>query len=616
MSNLRREEIKRNMKPTDVVLGADEDGCLVNFPPNNFSGSIPVEISSGDCEGTPLLDEPEVNKYTVKKIKSADSSVTLTSDDCSVDIKVNFPAPPVVDYPVIDGQSVGSGTSVYKELAGKKIRMKSIKAGGGIKVDEENDTIFISTRESGSISSNDWFLDAAYNRPLGWLPQTTINGIPIASGSIGDPFISYEEYLLKVIYDTHGNYGNPAYNKSKPFNQGKRLQILSSVTTAKDLEVANNRIWLRNNSQIIYTGTRDYAFDTRDIYSAILSEGLVSGKLNRGYYIEIMGSGAIVNKNKLGIIYHKTDVSTTSATSQCTLMFTAEDDGFNFSESELAASYHDIFAADGTSLLRNGNFVVRGSTQAPTTPLIVLDGNNYEYYNSAFYGTRLFVQTNTQKGFSLINGAKVTTDIIDFKPQVNPLLIGYQSRLTSTATGDDAELLPQGTEINSNGVVFFKPHDGYVFFHLKDNSLFLYSSISSLNNGFLNFAANSVFLLENSSNMVVYNSYEDKGGLFAINFARFIGDSSSLYIKNLSIINSQIRYLLRGPGANIYMLTIPNALLGTMRSVTKNITFTYSTMNSISVINGNAVMSPVPSANPNHLVGTIYQESGHLMIKV
>ena len=36
MGNLRDANKLRQMKPTDVVLGADEQGCLVNFPHDNF----------------------------------------------------------------------------------------------------------------------------------------------------------------------------------------------------------------------------------------------------------------------------------------------------------------------------------------------------------------------------------------------------------------------------------------------------------------------------------------------------------------------------------------------------------------------------------------------------
>ena len=37
MGNLRDESKLRNMKPTDVILGADEDGCLVNINMPNTS---------------------------------------------------------------------------------------------------------------------------------------------------------------------------------------------------------------------------------------------------------------------------------------------------------------------------------------------------------------------------------------------------------------------------------------------------------------------------------------------------------------------------------------------------------------------------------------------------
>ena len=168
MGNLRDESKLRNMQPTDVVLGADKDGCLVNFPPDNFSGSIPISIDTETGDGEELFTEPEVNNFLFKKIKSEDESIEFTTDtDGNIDASVNFPTPPTVDYPVTGAENVktdGNAVGIYKQLSAKKIQLKSLVS-EDIIISEDGDDIRFSLAGGGS-SSNDWYLDANFTRPL------------------------------------------------------------------------------------------------------------------------------------------------------------------------------------------------------------------------------------------------------------------------------------------------------------------------------------------------------------------------------------------------------------------------------------------------------------------
>ena len=196
MGNLRDESKLRNMQPTDVVLGADKDGCLVNFPPDNFSGSIPISIDTETGEGEELFTEPEVNSFLFKKIKSEDESIEFTTDtDGNIDASVNFPTPPTVDYPVTGAENVNTddnAVGIYKQLSVKKIQLKSLVS-EDIIISEDGDDIRFSLAGGGS-SSNDWYLDANFQRPTNWVADETISGTPIPKGNLNDPFKTYEEY--------------------------------------------------------------------------------------------------------------------------------------------------------------------------------------------------------------------------------------------------------------------------------------------------------------------------------------------------------------------------------------------------------------------------------------
>ena len=168
MSNLRDDSKLRPMKPTDVVLGADEQGCLVNFPPDNFSGSIPISIDTETGDGEELFTEPEVNRFLFKKLKSKDGSTDVITDtDGNIDLSVNFPPfpeIPTIDYPVIDGQTSGEGIPIYKGLTDKKINIASLYSDDFI-ITEFQNGVKINSPGGGS-TFNDWYLDATFLRPI------------------------------------------------------------------------------------------------------------------------------------------------------------------------------------------------------------------------------------------------------------------------------------------------------------------------------------------------------------------------------------------------------------------------------------------------------------------
>lgn len=69
MGNLRDESKLRNMKPTDVILGADEDGCLVNI--NMPNTSIMVKQN-------PIVNTPNYSVNTLGTVSSINQKPLLT----------------------------------------------------------------------------------------------------------------------------------------------------------------------------------------------------------------------------------------------------------------------------------------------------------------------------------------------------------------------------------------------------------------------------------------------------------------------------------------------------------------------------------------------------------
>lgn len=553
MGNLRDEDKLRNMQPTDVVLGADEDGCLVNFPPDNFSGSIPISIDTETGEGEELFTEPEVNSFLFKKIKSEDDSIEFTTDtDGNIDASVNFPTIPTVDYPVIESEDVGEGVSLRRNLVSKKIGIRTLKSDNFVITEEIDGSVKINTAGGGSVS-NDWYLDANFTRPLNWVADETISGTPIPKGNLNDPFKTYEEYLLKRIYGVGGS-GTGTPSKFNPKYPQKTLQILSDINTSSDIEVINTNLYLRNSITLTYTGTRDYAIDYSTIFNSLTGGGNLPLTINN----TISGEGSITSLNKFGLIYHKSDATKTSNGNSCLLNINPEGKGLFFVEGNNSLSYTNLTNQSGNPL-KYGDVIVQGVNQSPTIPLISIEGNNNGSWSAIVTGTKMFIRTNTQIGIRCFNSGRITSSVERFAYQVGNKKIGYQTRLDNTSTGTNLQIVNFFEDVdNGNGKVYYKPYDTYVMFKGEDDSYIRIENLVTEPNGFANAGANSIVSISGTATFNNVSTMNDVGGAPALNFIKISGSTTTQSFNN-SNIGSRYFNFIEGDTSNTATVSFKNS---------------------------------------------------------
>ena len=606
MGNLRDESKLRNMQPTDVVLGADKDGCLVNFPPDNFSGSIPITIDTETGDGEELFTEPEVNSFLFKKIKSEDESIEFTTDtDGNIDASVNFPTPPTVDYPVTGAENVktdDNAVGIYKQLSVKKIQLKSLVS-EDIIISEDGDDIRFSLAGGGSVS-NDWYLDVNFQRPTNWgqsqnpkesitylssmamiNPAIYTNGqvVKVPSGTLNDPFKTYEEYLLKRIYGAGGS-GTGTPSKHNPKYPTKTLQILSNISTSSDLEVINTIFYIKNFSTVTYTGVRQYAFDYRTIFDALT----ISGNLQIAVDNTIKGEGTITSANNFGLIYSKTDSTKTSNGTFCTLFLQPEGKGLYFVEGNNTVAYAPL-TKNGGGDLKYGNNTVLGANQPPVTPLIVIEGTNYNSWNTFLTGTSLFLQTNTQIGVRYFNDGKITSSLYTLIYQVGNNKIGYETRLDNTSTGVNQQIV-DFYETTTNGKVYYKPYSTYCMFRGEDTSVFRIENLSTFPNGFMHSGMDSIISLSGSARFDQISEIKDVRGAPALNFIKAVGNTT-IQSFNTASIDSKYFNFVKGDGTNTIELVFKHSQIDS-KNISQDVALlNITTLGTLSTIKRNPIIT-------------------------
>lgn len=291
MGNLRDANKLRPMKPTDVVLGADEQGCLVNFPPENFSGSIPVNIDTETGDGQELFTEPQVNDYLFKKIKSKDGSTDVITDtDGNIDLSVKFPPfpeIPTVDYPVINGVTVGTGGEpIYAGLENKKIKLPTI----------DSKTLIIKrgddTPEGGD--SNTIYIDTPNVQEQGLIKSFYVNSNspgPEYDGTILRPYKTFDAAM--VAFKGSGTNINPEWK-----NRGEII-LQTDVSTSINPTSLNGLIIRGDGINFEYTGSDDYMIDSEVLYSqmSFTSPGVMTDNI----YIKIYGDINFKRTQKFGL---------------------------------------------------------------------------------------------------------------------------------------------------------------------------------------------------------------------------------------------------------------------------------------------------------------------------
>lgn len=595
LSSEVKHEIKSILKGEGIVITEQENTITISVDKQWLQSQTEINFQNiGIGESVYVHGN---NSENFKRLRSTDDSINISSTSDSIDFKSNVNA-------ITGGQSAGDGIPLFKGVSGDKIVIASVQS-NDISITEVDGVITFKLPGSGTgtTNSSDWYLDTNYIRPENWgtsenpkeeIVDVFTAGNPIVKipkGTLNDPFISYKEYLLKRIYGVGGTGTAPfsKWNPSYPYNT---LQILSSFSTSLDLEVIGTLYYFKNGSTLTYTGTRNYALDTGEIFDNI---PLTGGKITRSVNISIRGEGSLTRENGFGLIRHKTDKDKTTGTELNLLHIIGEGNGLNFVEGTNAGLYTNATSENGTSQLYNGSVPIKASTQAPVHALIKVEGVNNLYWGAGISGTKVFIRTKTQRGIHLTNKGSLTSSADKLMYQFENSYIGYKKKLYQGLAGmttEEQDILDTFYyPANGNGKVFYLPHDDYEMFRLDDDCQFRVENLSTEPNGFTNAKGNSVISLGLGANFNHIVSWNDVGGGGALNFVK----TTDIGINGLSLnslYSNQLFY-------NIFKATVPFNLhisFGNSRLVGKYInsgfnSLVINTVGTISALNNKPMIS-------------------------
>lgn len=570
-SEERRHELRTILKGSGInieTVGNDELKISVDktFVENNSKINL-QNVGSG----TPLFKGVENNVYKLRKIKSSNNTVgiNIADNNESIDLTVEIPEIPTIDYPVVESQDIGLGASLRKDVVGKKIGIRTL----------ESDDIIISESTSGSIklslpgggsSSNDFYLDPYFVRPLDWeirtnpeeILNTAIRLTPrkVASGKLNDPFKDYEEFLLKAIGPELGSNANGRFTRSNPRTYGL-LQILNSIETTQQLEINNWVIKFVNSIILNYEGNQEYALDMRRLWTPDTIDS-VTGMVKRNITMEIRGEGVLTRSSGYGLIYSKGDALKTTPQIIYQFVLRGSGSGIKLQELEYNAGNVRLTRADNTTPLSNGNSPILGRVQQMTTPLVVIDGSSNGFWGTLFYGN-IFIVANTQTHLKLINKGELTHSNGSLKVQVGNTYIGYKRKMIENAPGNTLAENQFLTSRRSNGDTlgfFYEPQDDYVVFDIQGQSNFRIEKFESEPNGFIHSAANSLFRIGDGSTLNNPTSFTDTGGCGAINLITAQGNNQYIALSNFNLQSNMYR-LFKGTGSNSIIVDLNNVTL-------------------------------------------------------
>lgn len=553
----RRHEIKTLLEGEGIILTETDNSIEIKVSQEFIESITGVNIESVG-EGAPVYIGEEDNIHKFRELTSSDSSVAITIDE---DNQINLTVEKTeVDYPVIDGQTSGTGIPIYKGLTGKKIDIASLYSDDFIITEFENG-VKINSPGGGS-NSEYWYLDATFSRPVNWGSRAElIDGLPTAKGTLNDPFKTYEEFLRRCVGETGGSNANGPYSRVNP-KQGAYLRILSDLVTDKILEINNCGLDIMNNKTIIYTGSEEYAINVERLWDAMPKTG---GVIDRPINFTISGEGSVVNKFHAGILNHKTSVASTVLGKKCMSYIIARGQGLNFIEQTDSANYTPLTKGDGITPVTHGGIQILGSTKVPTTPLLRIKGANNGDWGAVILGTKFNIQTNIQSHIE-VDAGSLTSSADEVMYMTNATHIGYETKLYTGKPGmtaNETELL------NGRGGIFFKPYTGRNVFSSKNGSQIRLERISTLPDQKIEIGANSIFHIENGSTLSCLSKFEELGGGSAVSYINSIGNGNAVDIYNASQ-SSYTNYFAKGDGVNNINVTLVSSQVNPVDIIKKD----------------------------------------------
>lgn len=656
MSNLLDAPIKHLLESLYLMGIGDENGCRVNIPIQDLidilaEGGITVNVElESEGSGVDIYNgvNSTNNKPKIARVNCEDGTINISKkQDGTLLISANMPT---INYPVINGNSVGDseGVSVFKELRDKILDFKKIKGLGSVIIKDNNETIEVYLASEGSVVDDNWYINENYVRSSDWSnkPSTetyTYNGniyglrdsngniIPagtvfkLPTGKASDPFISYEEFLVKFI---------KSGTRSMPANGDRKVVLQSKINTTSDVEVNTAVLDFRGISFVHkyrpgHSGYVEsyYPIDFRRLYNEMPKKP--NGKLSSSIRFNINGYGLFSRDYGFGLLYVKSDLVATSDGESCMMEMNFTELGVSFIEATNWVSSDDISGTgmyniiknpDG-SPLRHGNSVVRGSKTQPKYPLIVIDGNTSGYWALFITGTRIRVETKTQKGIHCVNGGRAVFQTAQNEFQVNNYFVGYKHAIYKEGGvyKTDDGLTPTADEIQcaeDRGGFLLYPYPSYnvieMDYNAGSNSILRIASITSEPDG-APFCASNAFLKMNGG-AVFLNSQQikEEGGLHGLNFIETTGENTIELAQGRAY--GYFDNFLKDDGVNTTTITLYGSILSNVRYIKVPNKMEISSP-IMSVISGKTLLT-VQDSQYGLVYPMLYRNGGDINVKI
>lgn len=493
--------------------------------------------------------------------------------------KFNFfkiPEPPIVDYPVIDGISTGTGMPVYDGLNNKKIKVSSIKS----------NTLTINKESDGTININS--INTEFNYLKSYYINYNYSPTPLspADGSIIRPFPSFDEARAAMIGTGVDYLGRPV-SILHPKNRDATFIVQTNSETALNPTINTLTIKLVN-SKLTYTGNDVYMIDSEVLYPLVLKDG--NNEITENLRFGVVGNGTLNRLTAGGYIRSigaKRGASTTINNPYDITFQIGEKKEDSITLYEFTDYPNYIW--EGDSLLPNGIDLIgneynpprdlKWTTQInPTNPLVFSKGNSFSTFTYAIRGKgSLYISTFVNTGLHVEN-TNIDFDTLTIVP--------YSERIS----------VVQGNTFVPDYTGVYEPKNAPVIY--AKNAILFITSILHINGGTYSFHGfKSFFKIEGFYELrgsINYDTNHYIETFFDLTTTTQAGCDLNTKT-NSSNLNSRINYLIDSNVVGDFALTMPNCKVTGVLNVSKNAATAVVpiTQGTLSSINSNPYISGI-----------------------
>ena len=541
-----------------------------------------------------------------KRLRDSDSiKFTETLFDIKADVdqewlEDQFPEIPTVDYPVIDGVSVGTGIPIYSGLENKKINISSLYSPNG--------SVLI-TKDTNPLSPT--FNRVHIEIPnFDYIKSFYVNSNYTggdADGSVIKPFPNFE--VARTAFIGTGNILQPQF-------AGAKIILQTSSVTAESPTTNTLTIEFQNNSILTYIGTNVYDIDSEILFNLLANEtypGLslgVNGELPFPIYMSLIGNGTIARTNGLGLVRwfgsKRNPLNLNYYFSRLTIGETSSD-SISFGEWGNNPSIYteDIESANGTKLEDVYGFPFKATTALlPTTPLFDIEFPNHSSTPTLFVFGSTIISSISQSHLKIDKNASIIIqDGGELYFNNIPHRISY-SGVMGENYGNYKTYLPYSDKVmidfiegNLYGTIRSEEPAGFgisgwgSMFRMHPGASFGGNiQIDIQTNNF----SNEIFKLVGNTNIITSGGAESK--IQTPNVRNFINADGNTALVNVTMPNTTI-FVRYAP-----MINTSNYSLNTLGSL--------SSINSKPILTGYPTHPNLAAAQAAEVKGTMYYDTG------